>query len=423
MKTGRLVWVVAAIMLVALLVGCQAQGQGSAGLGSLVKGALSKGSADELLTASGSIQADEIHIASELGGRIASVSVTVGQSVRAGDVLVALDATALSTRLAEAEASVATAQANLALVRAGPRAAEIAAAQATLDLAQAQRDGAQAAWVNAQVAVRNPQELDTRIVDAQTRVKLAEQGVAQAQAELARQKLIRDQKREGTSERDVADWQVKAAEEQVTAAQGDLETARTLLKGLQAIRSRPLAWIAQANAAQGRYQAAEAGVAVAQAKLDDLVAGPTQEAIAVADQSVRLEQAKADAIRAQVSKLTLTSPLDGIVLDQALHPGELATAAATILSVADLSHLTLVAYVPANRVGQVRLGQDVQVQVDSFPDKAFLGQVSRIGDEPEFTPRNTATQSERQNTFYAVEIKLSNEEGLLKPGMPADATF
>jgi len=49
--------------------------------------------------------------------------------------------------------------------------------------------------------------------------------------------------------------------------------------------------------------------------------------------------------------------------------------------------------------------------------------VSRIGDEPEYTPRNVATQSERQNTYYAVEIKLSNEGGLLKPGMPADATF
>jgi len=53
----------------------------------------------------------------------------------------------------------------------------------------------------------------------------------------------------------------------------------------------------------------------------------------------------------------------------------------------------------------------------------FEGQVSHIGSEPEFTPRNVATAEERLNTFYAVEIQLANPDGLLKPGMPADATF
>ena len=65
----------------------------------------------------------------------------------------------------------------------------------------------------------------------------------------------------------------------------------------------------------------------------------------------------------------------------------------------------------------------VQVTVDSFPGQACTGQVTRIGDEPEFTPRNVATKEERLNTFYAVEVRLPNAEGLLKPGMPADATF
>jgi HlyD family secretion protein len=69
------------------------------------------------------------------------------------------------------------------------------------------------------------------------------------------------------------------------------------------------------------------------------------------------------------------------------------------------------------------LGQPAQVTVDSFPGKTFAGQVTRIGDEPEFTPRNVATKEERLNTFYAVEVRLSNPEGLLKPGMPADAAF
>jgi HlyD family secretion protein len=124
-----------------------------------------------------------------------------------------------------------------------------------------------------------------------------------------------------------------------------------------------------------------------------------------------------------VEQCTLTSPIDGVVLNQALRMGELAAPAAPILTLANLGEVTLEVYVPENRVGHVYLGQPVQVTVDSFPARVFEGQVSGIGSSPEFTPRNVATAEERLNTFYAVEIQLSNPEGLLKPGMPADAVF
>jgi HlyD family secretion protein len=426
MKRYRWLNVVGIAAAVVLLAGCQAvdvkavyqQAQ------ALVQGWLTRvEEKDQPLTASGTIQADEVRIASELGGRIVQVTVRQGDAIRAEDVLIRLDDTSLQTRLLEAEAAVAVEQANLEQVKAGPRDEQIAAARAALALAQAERDGAEWAWENALDALRNPQDLDAQIVEAQTKVKLAEQGVALAEAQLAKEKLIRDQKSRGSIERDAADWQVKAAEEELAAAQADLETAQTMVDGLWAIRSRPLALIAQAHLAEGQYQAAEAGVQVAQARLDDLLAGPTAEEIAVAEGMVRVEQAKADAIRSQQLKFVLTSPVDGIVLDQALRPGELAAPAATILTVADLSWLKLTVYVPVDQVGHVQLEQQVQIAADSFPGRVFIGHVSRIGDEPEYTPRNIATKEERINTYYAVEIKVDNTEGSLKPGMPADATF
>jgi HlyD family secretion protein len=145
--------------------------------------------------------------------------------------------------------------------------------------------------------------------------------------------------------------------------------------------------------------------------------------IAVAEQAVRLAQSRAGVLEATRQKLILTSPVDGVVLNQILSASELAAPAATILTLSDLSRVTLSVYVPENRIGQVSLGQEVQVTVDSFRGQAFTGHVLRIGDQPEFTPRNTATKEERLNTFYTVEIALDNEEGLLKPGIPADATF
>jgi HlyD family secretion protein len=376
-----------------------------------------------LLTASGTIQADEVRVASELGGRILEVRVEVGTGVQAGDELVVLDATPILTKLAEAEAAIVAAQADLAVVKAGPRSEEVAAARAALALAEAGRDGDLAAWENALGAIEDPQELDAQIAGARTSVELAAQGVELAEAELAREKLVRDQKPEGSMERRIADLQVRAAEETLAAAQADEKAAQTMLNWLWLIRSEPLGLIAQAHAAEGQYRMAEEGVAVAQARLDDLLAGPTPEEVAVAEAAVRQAQAQADVLRVQQAKFTLTSPVDGVVLDQNLRRGELAAPAATVLTVADLREVTLMAYVPENRIGQVQLGQAVQVSVDSFPGQSFAGQVTRIGDEPEFTPRNVATQEERLNTFYAVEVRLPNAEGLLKPGMPADATF
>jgi HlyD family secretion protein len=375
------------------------------------------------LVASGAIQADEIRIASELGGRIVELQVEPGDQVVQGDLLILLDDTPLQVKLREAEAAVAVAEAHLKQVQAGPQAAEVDAARAALAQARAMRDGQEAAWKNARQALENPQALDAQIAEAQTTADLAEQGVAQGEAQLAKEQLIRDQKREGSMERDIAEWQVVAAEEQLASARADLEAARTLLNGLWAIRNQPLGLIVQARVAEGGYRVTEAGVGVAEARLADLMAGPSAPEVTVAERALDLERAKAAAVRAQQRRFRLTSPVDGIVLEQVLHAGELAAPTATILTIANLEQVTLTVYVPATEVGHVQLGQPVRVAVDSFPGREFEGRVAHIGEEPEFTPRNVTTQEERVNTFYAVEVELDNPDGLLKPGMPADATF
>jgi membrane fusion protein YbhG len=428
MKNKRFLWIVVGLIVSAAgFVGCQAMEGKIENLpvDEWVQGALDKVNApqDGLLTASGSIQADSIRIASELGGRIAEIHVTKGQAVRAGEALVVLDSTQVLDKITEAQAAVAAAEAELALAQAGPRAEQAAAARAMLSLAEAQRDGAMSAWENAQDMLDHPQDLDAEIVQARTRVKLAEQAAFLAQAQLEKEKLVAQQKREGSKEREAANLQVKAFEEALSAARADMTTAQTALDWLWAIRRQPLGLVAQVYAAKGRYQVAEGGVAVSQASLDDLLAGPTDEEIAVAEANVRLARSQVQILEANLTKFTLTNPVDGIVLNQTLQVGELAAPAATILNVADLSNPTLTVYVPVDSIGEVQLGQAVQVAVDSFPSRTFDGEVFHISDDPEFTPRNVATKEERLNTVYAVEIRLDNSEGLLKPGMPADAAF
>jgi len=375
------------------------------------------------LVASGTIRAQEIRIASEFGGRIESIAVQVGQQVSAGDVLVTLDATPWLLQLNPAEAAVVAAQADLTLLEAGAHPAEIAAARANVALAEAQRDGAYRAWQNALAVVENPQELNAKIVEARTQVALAAQGVELAKAKLANQEMLHGIAPQEGVEGQAADYQLLAAREALAGAEADEQTAQTLLNQLLRIRNNPLGYIAQANAAEGQYHVAAAAVAVAQAKLDDLLAGPTPEELAVARAKVRQAEAEANVLRKKIERSTITSPINGVVVARAANIGELVAPAATILTLADLNAVTLYVYVPEGQIGNVYLGQAVKVTVDSYPGRVFDGEVALIGDKPEFTPRNVATAEERLNTFYAVEIRLDNADGALKSGMPADAQF
>jgi len=192
---------------------------------------------------------------------------------------------------------------------------------------------------------------------------------------------------------------------------------------LQEMEKNPLSYLARAHASEGAYRVAEAAVAVAEAELRDLLAGATAEELVVAQANVALAQAQWRLAQARLDRLTLRSPATGTVTMRMTNVGETALPGVTLLRVADLGEVTLTVYVPQTRLAEVSLGQPVDITVDSFPGRAFVGRVVHIADEAQFTPRNIATQEERVNTVYAVKIRLPNPEGLLKPGMAADAVF
>ena len=80
-------------------------------------------------------------------------------------------------------------------------------------------------------------------------------------------------------------------------------------------------------------------------------------------------------------------------------------------------------YVPEDRYGQIPLGQKASVSVDSFPGRSSEAQVSNIADQAEFTPRNVQTVEGRSSTVYAIKLSVTDPQGKLKPGMPADVVF
>lgn len=134
-------------------------------------------------------------------------------------------------------------------------------------------------------------------------------------------------------------------------------------------------------------------------------------------------QAELDLIDAQIAKVVVTAPQDGVVLTRSIEPGEVLQAGMTALTIGKLDALKVTVYIPENRYGEVKLGDTVNLSVDSFPGVTFNATVTRIADQAEFTPRNVQTQEERQTTVYAVELSVENLDGKLKPGMPVDVAF
>jgi HlyD family secretion protein len=154
--------------------------------------------------------------------------------------------------------------------------------------------------------------------------------------------------------------------------------------------------------------------------------GAVDQAQAAYDQSLRVvQQAQAglDLMDAQLEKMSLSSPLDGVVLTRIVEPGELVQPASVVLSLGDLTNLTITVYVPEDRYGQISLNQAARVRVDSFPDLYFDATVIHVADQAEFTPRNVQTVEGRSATVYAVKLKVADPGGRLKPGMPADVDF
>jgi multidrug resistance efflux pump len=142
-----------------------------------------------------------------------------------------------------------------------------------------------------------------------------------------------------------------------------------------------------------------------------------------AEKAVEQARASLDLLDMQITKLTVYAPADGTVLTRNVEPGEFVQPGATALTLADLSDLTITVYVPEDRYGQISLGQQAQVTVDSFPGVTFQAEVIQISDQAEYTPRNVQTVEGRSSTVYAIKLKVADAEGRLRIGMPADVNF
>ena len=375
------------------------------------------------LEATGVIQVEEVRIASEFQGTVSHVLVDAGLGVGIGEPVVLLESSSVEASVGQAQEALETARLELDVVLAEPRPEALAAKQAQVALAEAKRAGAYAACQAAFGVLQEPQELQAEILAAEAQAALAAQNVQFARADYHQSERARDDAEWNTPQRQVLELELQAKNAAWDAARADEQMAHVALKHLRRMRDEPIGFQALANMEWGKYLVAVAATQVARVQLEDVEAGPTAAEVAVAEANVTLALAQLALAQTQLNRLTLRSPVDGTVVERMTHAGETAVPLGTLLTVADLSEVYVTLFVSGTSVGHTRLGQRVDVTVDSFPQRTFEGQVIHIADQPQYTPMNVATKEERVNTVYGVKVVLPNSEGLLKPGMAADAVF
>lgn len=197
-----------------------------------------------------------------------------------------------------------------------------------------------------------------------------------------------------------AQLDAKAAREALNAQQKVFDSGQTLFN----------------QGAIPRKQLEDAGVALTQARnqseiadkhLQALTSFANQDAVKAAQGQLSQAQGKLDAARAQMSYAEIRSPIDGVVTDRPLYPGEMATAGSPLLTIMDLSRIVARAHLPAAQAAQLKAGDAATISVPGAAEAA-PAKVSLVS--PALDPGSTTVE---------VWVEAANPYGSLRPGSSA----
>jgi HlyD family secretion protein len=330
------------------------------GFGIWVLGFAASCSREEAPDAYGNVEATEVVVSSEVGGQLTAFMVEEGQTLGAGDKAATIDPTQLSLQRAQA-----VAQRDAASSRAGEFNSQIQVLVAQRDALQAQRDAASAqrSALQAQLEVARRNHERTQRLFAQQAATAQQLDQAERDARVL-QNQVRAQ-----------DEQIAAQERQVAAQNAQITTGRQ-----------------QQRTAQTQVSAAAAQVA----QVED-----------------------------RIRRSAITNPSAGTVLVTYAKPGEVVQPGQPLYKIADVRTVDVRAYVTEPQLAAVKLGSRARVTIDVGNDtrQTLDGTVSWVSSQAEFTPTPIQTRDERADLVYAVKIRVPNENGLLKIGMPVDVDF
>jgi len=263
-----------------------------------------------------------------------------------------------------------------------------------------------------------PAEVVARLddLDSQSRIASKEHERAVLDADIATQEE-RIHLAESTWARDLnarrAD--LKQAEAAATLARKTFEREQGLVKtgastaqlldDRRAALDQAVSALERAKEMLARTAAEERKIALARDELDMLHA------------KRNLTLAQLDELRVTAAKYTIRAPaVATVVQTQFIWPGELAQPGSPIVSVLDPADKYVQVYVPAADVTRFRVGQRVEIELDSEPGRRVPGEVSFVADQANFTPEKIETRSDRLGQVYRAKVRILEGVERFQPG-------
>ena len=215
--------------------------------------------------------------------------------------------------------------------------------------------------------------------------------------------------------------EVKAVEQNMLDAKADLQQKKLDYERAQRLYSEDAISAQDRDLADTALKRSQAAFQAAEQKYSEAREGSRKEDIAIAQSNLKEAAANLGMSRVNLDYTTLRAPSAGVITVRKAELGEVVVPGTPVVTLADLDHIWLRAYLAETDLGRVRWGQNAVITTDTYPGKQYHGRVSFIASDAEFTPKSVQTYKERVTLVYRIKIDIDNPNHELKPGMPADA--
>jgi HlyD family secretion protein len=354
-----------------------------------------------VILVSGNLELTQVDLSFKTAGRMTELAVREGDFVKQGDLIAKLDSAQLEQQLLRDQAAVASAQSSLQQLQTS---IEYQTATIDSDISTRRAELAQAqSKLDELTAGSRPQEVQ----EAQSAVADAKAWNDQAKSDWERAQTL-------FSREDISKSQYDQARAKLDSTAAQLRQAQDRL-GLVTEGPR------KEEITGARAQVARSQAAVQTAEANRIELRRKQEELAARRAEIDRTRAQVGMTQTQIADSTIVAPIDGVVLVKSAEAGEVLAAGTTIVSLGDLAHPWLRAYINETDLGRIKLEGKVRLSTDSFPGKTYDGRISFISSEAEFTPKQIQTKEERVKLVYRIKIDVDNAHQELKNNMPVDA--
>lgn len=328
-----------------------------------------------LIAGSGRIDGDLVVLGTKYPGRLNEVNVSDGQHVTRGQSVAVLQSDEFQAKLRSLDAGIAAA---IEGVRAQKKELETAKIRLPIEIKKAQN-----ALTIAQIRSR---ELERSIATLSS-------VVAQDRRDFNRTKTLYDKQLIDRKKLELA--QLKLTDDS---------------NKLAALQEKKKQSAQQIDIAESNVVLAKSG----HLKLEALEA-----TIAASEKKVAALQANRDELRITIAHLSITSPVNGYIVEKIALTGEVLAAGAPVATLIDPQSLYLKMFIDTLENGRVKVGDKAVIFLDASPDRPIAATVVRVAQKAEFTPKEVSVRSDRIQRVFAVHLKPMKPDPLLKLGLPA----